>query len=376
MAQSVFSEKPLVNSKKSLHNSLNTQRSVILFHSGIKSEMTKKHYSYFLNEFRDHYLIKNHDKLLEIEPKKLQEMVEDFVIYERNRKKSAQYIAGKISALKLFFSMNDVMLNWIKLQKMIPEKKKSGGDKAYTTEQIQVLVKYCSHSFYRAIIHFMSSSGVRIGSFQELKMKHLKDMPNGCKSVLVYADTRYEYHTFIHQEAVESLNEYLDSRRKKGEKLTDDSWVFCSSRNNLISSKSHTISAGICRYVNKTLNRKINNGKYDIMSSHGFRKRFDTVLKSNKSVNISLAEKLMGHSTSIPLDNSYFKPVIEQLFDEYQKAISQLIIDDKYRLEEKLKQKDNQIDELESKDKEIDMLKMTILEIKNNMLELQNKIKS
>ncbi|MBT5200313.1 MAG: hypothetical protein HOM02_00435, partial [Thaumarchaeota archaeon] len=182
------------------------QRSIVMFHSGIKSEMTKKHYSYFINEFREHYLIKNHDKLLEIDLKKLQEMLEDFVIYERSRDMSAQYIAGKISALKLFFSMNDITLNWIKLQKMIPEKKKSGGDKAYTTEQIQVLVKYCSHSFYRAIIHFMSSSGVRIGSFQELKMKHLKDMPNGCKSVLVYADTRYEYHTFIHQEAVESLN--------------------------------------------------------------------------------------------------------------------------------------------------------------------------
>ena len=108
----------------------------------------------------------------------------------------------------------------------------------------------------------------------------------------------------------------------------------------------------------------------------GTNQRFDTVLKSNRMVNISLAEKLMGHSKTIPLDNSYFKPVIEQLFDEYQKAIPQLIIDDKYRLEEKLKQKDNQINELESKDQEIDMLKMTILEIKNNMLELQNKIKS
>jgi hypothetical protein len=111
------------------------------------------------------------------------------------------------------------------------------------------------------------------------------------------------------------------------------------------------------------------------MSSHGFRKRFDTVLKSNKSVNISLAEKLMGHSTSIPLDNSYFKPVIDQLFDEYQKVIPELIIDDKYRFQEKLQEKDNQINQLESKDQEIDMLKMTILEIKNNMLELQSRIK-
>jgi integrase/recombinase XerD len=373
MIRSVFSEKPLVNSKKPIRNSLNQQRSVILFHSGIKSEMTKKHYSYFLNEFREFYLIKNHDKLLEIEPKKLQEMVEDFVIYERNRNKSGIYIAGKISALKLFFSMNDITLNWIKLQKMIPEKRKSVGDKAYTTEQIQTLVKHCSHSFYRAIIHFMSASGVRVGCFQELKMKHLKDMPNGCKSVLVYADTRHEYHTFIHQEAVESLNEYLDSRRKKGEKITDDSWVFCSPRNNSISSKSHTISAGICRYVDKTLDRGKKDGRNEIMSSHGFRKRFDTVLKSNKSVNISLAEKLMGHSTSIPLDNSYFKPLIEQLFDEYQKAISELIIDKKYQLQSHIESQQVEIESLKEKNQEIENLQKTILQIQNNMLELQKR---
>ena len=202
-------------------------------------------------------------------------------------------------------------------------------------------------------------------------------MSNGCKSVKVYADSIQEYFTFIHQEAIESLNEYLESRKRKGEIITNDSWIFCSPYDNSNPLPTRTITSAMGRYVKKSLGReKAKAGRYEIMSSHGMRKRFDTVLKSNRMVNISLAEKLMGHSKTIPLDNSYFKPVIEQLFDEYQKAIPQLIIDDKYRLEEKLKQKDNQINELESKDQEIDMLKMTILEIKNNMLELQNKIKS
>jgi len=83
----------------------------------------------------------------------------------------------------------------------------------------------------------------------------------------------------------------------------------------------------------------------------------------------------MGHSTTIPLDNVYFKPAIEQLFDEYQKAIPKLMIDDKYRFQLQLKEKDEKINELNQKDNEIDMLKNTILEIKNNMLELQNKFK-
>jgi len=119
------------------------------------------------------------------------------------------------------------------------------------------------------------------------------------------------------------------------------------------------------RHVKKFVGReKSKSGRYDIMSCHGFRKRFDTVLKSNRMVNISLAERLMGHSKTIPLDNSYFKPVIEQLFDEYQKSIPQLIIDEKYRLEEELKNKDEQIHNLESdKDRRMDSLEIMIHEL-------------
>jgi len=90
-------------------------------------------------------------------------------------------------------------------------------------------------------------------------------------------------------------------------------------------------------------------------------------------VNISLAERLMGHSTTIPLDNSYFKPVIEQLFDEYQKAIPQLIIDEKYRLKTKINEQQDKIGLLKEKNNEIENLQKTILQIQNNMLELQKR---
>jgi len=336
--------------------------------------MTKKHYSNYLDEFRRHFIIKDYDKLLSIEQKKLQEMVEDFVIYHKSRSLSASFIAGKICALKLFFSMNDVILNWNKLNKMLPEKTKPTGDKAYTTEQIQTLLNGTSNLEYRALINFMSASGVRVGSFEELKMNHLQDMPNGCKSVKVYADTIYEYFTFIHQEAVESLNQYLESRRRKGETITDDSWVFCSPFDNAKPLPTRTITSSMGRFVKKSLGReKAKSGRYEIMSSHGMRKRFDTVLKSNRMVNISLAERLMGHSKTIPLDNSYFKPLIEQLFDEYQKAVPQLIIDDKYRLKTKVNEQQDEIGLLKEKYSEIENLQKTILQIQNNMLELQKR---
>ena len=91
-------------------------------------------------------------------------------------------------------------------------------------------------------------------------------------------------------------------------------------------------------------------------------------MKNNDEMNISLAEKLTGHSVTVPLDNSYHKPLLERLFSEYQKHIPQLVIDEKYSLKLELT-------ELQDKENEITLLKNTILEIKYNMLELQNKIK-
>ncbi|MDB9721589.1 hypothetical protein OAA51_01055 [Nitrosopumilus sp.] len=72
----------------------------------------------------------------------------------------------------------------------------------------------------------------------------------------------------------------------------------------------------------------------------------------------------MGYSTTIPLDKVYFKPTIEQMFDECQKAIHELLIDDKYRFQLQLKEKDEKIDELSQKDNEIDVLKNSYLRSK------------
>ena len=373
----VLSKRPIVKNAKSAKNSMQ-QRSLILFHSAIKSEKTRESYMRYLNQFRDFFIIKSFDKLLEIEPKKLQEMLEDFILYQSNQGLSLSSVNSKLSALKLFFAMNDIVaLNWIKLSKMKPEKKKLTGDKPYTTKDIQDILQCIGPNLkFRCIVHIMSASSTRIGAFSELKLNHIQDMPNGCKSMLVYDDDKAEYTTFIHQEAVEALEKYLESRRNSGEVLTPESWLIPSKHDVRIVNDTNSIRTQMCRYAHKGSVEIKKRGRYEKQANHAFRKRFDTILKSNQSVNINLAEKMMGHSTTIPLDNVYFKPAIEQLFDEYQKAIPELMIDDNHRFQLQLKEKDEKINALSQKDNEIDMLKNTILEIKNNMLELQNKIKS
>ena len=369
----VLSKRPLVKSNNSKQNTMQ-QRSILLFNSSIKSEKTRKHYIMFVDEFKDHFIIKSYDKLVAIEPKKLQEMLETFVMYQNANNHSLSYINGKLSALKLFFGMNDVVsLNWLKLRKMLPEKRKKMGYKPYTTEQIDTLLKTSKNLTYRALIHFMSASGCRVGAFEELRIKDVftPDFDSqGCKAVLVYADDIKEYYAFIHQEAVEALDAYLDHRRLKGEVITPDSWLFCSPIDSSIHYQGNAITSTLSRHVKRALGREqADRSRYDTMACHGFRKRFITAMKNNDQVNISLAEKLAGHSVTVPLDDSYHIPLLERLFVEYQKHIPQLVIDEKYALKLEIKT-------LQDKDNEIAILKQTMLEMKYNMLELQNKIKS
>jgi len=368
----VGSKKPLVKSLGIPDNPM--QRSIILFHSAIRSEYTKNSYELCLKKFKKHYLIKSFDGLLTIDPKKLQEMIEDYVISLRNLDRSYGLINTHVCALDLFFSMNDVIVNWKKIKKMLPEKKKAQGDKPYTTEQVKLILNHTTNTKYRAIINFMASSGVRIGSFQEMRVKDLEDFKNGCKSVKVYAGSRQEYYTFIHQEAVKFLDEYFEYRRKKGEKITGDSWVFPQKNNNEKPIMPQSMVAGLSRLVTNALTRKMIENRFEIMVSHGFRKRFATVLKSNKEINLSISEKLLGHSTTIPLDNVYFKPVLEVMFDEYQKAIPELVIDQSMKLKLELEKKNNQLSSLEVKDRRIEDLENALYDVKLNLNELNSKI--
>ena len=79
MKRSVVSRKPFVKSSSIPSNPM--QKSVIMFQSAIKSKQTKKLYMKTLEQFRGHFIIKDYDSLISIGPKKIQEMIEDYVLY-------------------------------------------------------------------------------------------------------------------------------------------------------------------------------------------------------------------------------------------------------------------------------------------------------
>ncbi len=339
------------------------QRSLLLFEQALRTEATKKTYFYHLKVFKKFYHLKDYDSILTIEPKKLQVMLEDFLIAQKKRVAPTS-IRSIFNALDLFFSMNDVTLNFKKLRKMFPAPEKLGGGEAYSNEDVKKLLDIIKIKKHRAVIHFLCASGVRIGALPDLRLKHLKYMPHGCKAVTVYPDSKDEYITFLTPEASNILQDYFVERQNNGESLSPDSPVFRKDNLKVVLTKAEPISdRGFVVMVYRLVEQsdikrvKTTKGRFSIPSAHGFRKRFNTILKSNNKINPNLAEKLMGHSTTITLDNNYLKPTVGRLFEEYVKAIPELCIDESYRLKIENETKDKRISELETKDQEIEKLK-------------------
>nr|AIF21243.1 integrase family protein (xerD) [uncultured marine thaumarchaeote KM3_99_A02] len=333
----------------------------MLFESTIKSEATRQTYRIWLNKFLKFTKIKDYDSLITLRPKMIQEILEDYLLYCRNQRKySPNTIFVTFACLQSFFSYHVDGINFNRIRRMFPKREKTSGKKAYTTKQVRTILEFTQSKKLKACVHFMACSGVRVGALSEMKRKHLADMPNGCKSILVYADSIDEYTTFITPECFDILELYFAWRKSKGEKITDDSYLFVSpdgSKNSV-----REICSQINTIAKKSLEReKSSSGRYDVMSSHGLRKRFNTILKLRTDVNPNIAERLLGHSQSIRLDNAYFSPTIEQLFTEYEKVITDLSLSEKYRLEFQLKSEKAKTEKLEfDKDKRIEALEMKL----------------
>jgi integrase/recombinase XerD len=347
-------------------------RSQIVFQEAIKSEATRKMYQYNLNMFFKFHNVTG-NTLLDIPKDEIQVMVEDYVFHLKEKNLVRQSIKGYLAGIKLFLDMSDVLINWIKIKKFLPEGSKKSGQEAYTNDDVREILNSSINKKFRCLVHVLGSSAMRIGAVRGLQMKHLEDMPHGCKSVLVYADTKDEYLTFISPEAVKALDEYLDERISQGDKITPESFVIVTSKRGFKECKETTIRMVIARRVAK-LNIRIAVGSRTNKSiNHAFRKRFDTIMKSGDNCNISLAERLMGHSQTIPLDNSYFVPTKEKLFDEYLKGLPELYVDQKYKLQDELISNQQKIEELESKDNQIKALQSQMLEMKMHIENIISK---
>jgi len=183
-----------------------------------------------------------------------------------------------IAAVKAFLDCNDVELRWSKIKRLKPARVKKTGGEAWLTDEITIMLSFTTDLRTKTLVHFLASSGIRIGALEDIKMKHIKQMDD-CKSILVYDGTTKEYVTFLTPEASLIFDDYLQKKETDGERLTPESPAFSSSYQlGFATVKSSTTNAlqEIIRTLVLKSGLRINQIKigkrYNKQTDHGFRK--------------------------------------------------------------------------------------------------------
>lgn len=320
--------------------------------------------------------IKNYDDITKLKTDKIQDLLENWVMYLQDRGLKSITIKTKLGAVELFLEMNKITFHKRVLHKLIPPPDYiPGGQQPFTTEEIQQMLAATTKLRTKALIHYFASTGTRPASIADpiLKIKHIEDVSHDCKSVWIYDGSKEGYWGFLTPEATKALNNYLNSRKLNGEELGLESPVFANVENPGPTKKVKHLSAKSVRQIiyklfkQAGIERTKNGNRYDKAPVYGFRKRFNTTLKINNQVNSNIAEKLMAHKRG--LDGVYFKPTREQCFAEFQKAILELIIDPTERQGILIKKQKQEITELESQKNRIDDLENSFRKLSEMVLD-------
>jgi integrase len=267
--------------------------------------------------------------------------------------------------------MNDVVLNWKKINRFKGEHHSVVEDSPYAREQIKAMLDKATQRD-RAIILLMCSSGIRRQVIPELRLRDLLPVDKyGLYQLNVYSKTKLKYITFCTPEARKEIDSYLEYRKRCGEKLKPDAPLFrrAFDPDDLLQVQSpQPFTTYLVSYI---MNNLLNTTgirpsprmtedmraaeKTSLMQCHGLRKYFDTTC-TLAGMDPLYVEKLMGHDMG--LNASYFKPTPMDLLEGndkklgYVSVIDALTINEEHRLKRKVRElsiKADRLSDVESK---------------------------
>ncbi len=312
-----------------------------LFLSSIRSPHTKKAYDGYFKKYQEFVGI-NEDIFCGNNPRLIEHKIIDFITDMKARGKGYSAIHNYAAAVFAFYKINDVVLNISKINKFIPLQSRVRKDRAYTHEEISKILEFADERM-RVVILLMVSAGIRRGALPYLR---LRDLDDNNRKLTVYENEREEYFTFITPECKRAVDFYLDMRARYGEKLDKNSYLIrehFNKRDQFRARSPKQMTLGMLKWTIVQLIKRSGVRTGEVKESHGFRKFFTTQL-INLKINPEIREMLLGHK--IGLASCYYRPTEEEMFQEYEKAVNKLTINEENRLHRELEQVKQEQDEI------------------------------
>src|SRR5215217_1259845 len=147
------------------------------FMDGATAEESKYKYGYSLLKYLEFMNLTKNNLHLLLEQQNPRSIESNIISYIRKMRSednlSYSTINTRLSAIVLFYTMNDIILNRKKIGKFLGEHIKTVRDRAYTREEIQKIVESCDLK-YKVFVLLMASTGCRLGAIPPLKLSALK----------------------------------------------------------------------------------------------------------------------------------------------------------------------------------------------------------
>ena len=328
------------------------QKEQELFLDSVKSEETRGNYAAYLKKYMEWQGL---DDMLHVtDPRLIEKEIIAFI--NRKKKEGMTFTALKnyTTAVFSFYRINDVLLNTTKIGKFMPENRRVKKDRGYTHQEIGKMLEI-AHERSRVVILLLASTGMRVGAIPSLKMKHLQD-----NKITVYESSREEYFTFITPECKRAIDSYIDFRSRYGEKITDKSPLIrqeFSVRDEFAIKNAKSVGTVALQWILRDIATRCGILSKDVPTAHGFRK-FWMTQAVDCDMNPEIREMLLGHK--IGLASAYYRPSVDKMYAEYEKAIDNLTIEPSKRLERKVEKLEVEKTEIQALALELGKVKQAI----------------
>lgn len=319
-----------------------------------------------------HYVLKDKiDEFLSVEKPERENALIDY-INENRDKLASSTLHMRIAACRSFLQDYEVPINWKRIRGILPINNHVADDRAPTKEEVRKALATGS-LLIRAMILIMACSGCRVGALEGLRLKDYTKIPiqenKMVGSLKLYKGSAEHYKAFLTPEAVEALDLYLDSRTRKGEKLSPESYLFTNRLGEMMTNSALQSALWTNWFRSGVRPAQLyDNGKsrHPFKEAHGFRKFFRTFapLTMKPETAKDDVEVLLGHKLN------YYKPSEQYIFEQFIRAIPSLAIGEAEELKIEIKEQEQEFNQkfeaFASKyDREMQALRIAVLEARN-----------